>query len=205
MAQRLYKRHILVVLNRTDAMQPRAPHLNLLQEPLIGFRLAPVAPDHHLLRQTAAVRSEHGMQTQHRARMRRQHRLQGTVLDRGQIHQNTVFRQRRQLRDYLLRKMDRHADNHHAGIAQQRGRAIPVLFIQRLHAVARQRQHARKQAAHLPFSADDYHRTQRRIKGFKAFIVLAGIGLAHHAAQDIFNQIGRNAERFRLFTARSQH
>ena len=91
-AQRLNERHVLVVLNRADAVQSRAPYLNLFQEPLIGFRLTTVAVNHHLLSQAAAVRTKHRVQTQHRPGMRSQHGLQRTIFDGGQIHQDTVFR-----------------------------------------------------------------------------------------------------------------
>jgi hypothetical protein len=90
-AQRLNERHVLIVLDRADAVQPRAPDLNLFQEPLIGFRLTAVAVNHHLLRQAAAVRAKHRVQPEHRARMRSQHRLQRTVFNGSQIHQNAVF------------------------------------------------------------------------------------------------------------------
>ncbi|MNI84192.1 hypothetical protein D3C73_1410740 [compost metagenome] len=63
------------MLDGTDPMQPRPPDLNLFQEPLIGFRLASIAPDNHLLCQTAAIRTKHRMQSNYRAIVRRQHRL----------------------------------------------------------------------------------------------------------------------------------
>ena len=58
-AQRLNKRHVLIVLNRTDTVQTCPPDLNLFQEPLIRFRLTTVAVNHYLLRQAAAVRAKH--------------------------------------------------------------------------------------------------------------------------------------------------
>ena len=48
--------------------------------------------NHHLLSQAAAVRAKHRVQTQYRARMRSQHRLQRTIFDGGQIHQDAIFR-----------------------------------------------------------------------------------------------------------------
>lgn len=35
-AQRLNKGHVLIVLNGADAVQPRAPNLDLFEEPLIA-------------------------------------------------------------------------------------------------------------------------------------------------------------------------
>ncbi|MNR36835.1 hypothetical protein D3C85_1548080 [compost metagenome] len=58
-AQRLNKRHVLIVLNRADAVQTRAPHLNLFQEPLIGFRLTAIAVNDNLFRQATTVRAKH--------------------------------------------------------------------------------------------------------------------------------------------------
>ncbi len=67
MAQRLYKRHVLIVFDRADAVQPRAPDLNLLKEPLVRLRHAAIAVDHHLFSEAAAVRPEHRVQAQYRA------------------------------------------------------------------------------------------------------------------------------------------
>ena len=91
-AQCLNKRHVLIVLDRADAVQSCAPYLNLFEEPLIGFRLTPVAVNHHLLRQAAAVRAKHRVQTQYRTRMRGQHCLQRTIFDRSEVHQDAILR-----------------------------------------------------------------------------------------------------------------
>ncbi|CSQ00336.1 Uncharacterised protein [Shigella sonnei] len=58
-AQSLNKRHILIVLDSANTMQPSAPDLNLLQKPLVCFRLTSITPDHNLLCQATAVRAEH--------------------------------------------------------------------------------------------------------------------------------------------------
>lgn len=145
------------------------------------------------------------MQTDHRAAVRRQHRVQRPVLHRRQIHQNTIGRQRRQAAYHLLGHVDRHADDHHAGIRQQLLRLRPIFLIQHPDLITRQRQQAIEQPAHLTVSADNDDRPQLRAQGFKALVVLADVRLAHHAAQHIFDQIRRHAEIFRLPAARGQH
>ena len=120
---------------------------------------------------------------------------------RRQIDKNTTRWQRRQLLDNLLSHMNRYADNHHSGISNQLRRTRPVIFLQRPHLVARQRQHFFKQPPHLATAAHDHYRTQRRAQSFKAFVVFAGVRLPHDATQHIFNQIGRYAQRSRFFAA----
>lgn len=141
MAQRTDKSHVLIVLDSANSMQPRAPHPDLLKEPLIRFRLTPVTPDHHLLRRAPAVRTKHRMQAQHGAIMGRQHCLQRTAFHRCQIDQNTVGRQGRQLRYDLFSNMNRHADDHHSGIGDNVPGARPVLLFQNTDLIARQREH----------------------------------------------------------------
>ena len=138
-AQRLNKGHVLIVLHRADAMQARAPDLNLLEEPLIGLWLAAIAVDYHLLGKAAAVRTEHRVQAEYRALMRRQHRLQRLCFNRGKVDQNAIRRQRRQPGDRLHGGVNRHADNDHAGIGDDIRRPRPVLFFQNAHLIAGQR------------------------------------------------------------------
>ena len=153
----------------------RAPHLQLFKQPLVSLRPAAIAVDHYLLRHTANVRAEHRVQPHHRAAVHRQHRMQRTVLHRRQIHQNTVVGQRWQAAYHLLCHMDRHADDHHAGVGQQLFRLRPIFLIQYPDLITRQRQRTVEQPAHLAVAADDDDRPQLRAQGFKAFIVLADV------------------------------
>ena len=138
-AQRLNKGHVLIVLNGADAVQPRAPNLNLFEEPLIGLRLAAITIDHHLLRQAAAVRTEHRVQAKNRALMRRQHRLQRLRFHRGKVNQNAIRRKGRQPADRLHGGVNRYADDNHAGIGDDIRRPGPIVFFQNTHLVAGQR------------------------------------------------------------------
>ncbi|MNY72906.1 hypothetical protein D3C86_2115610 [compost metagenome] len=76
-------------------MQTRSPYLQLFEQPLVGFRFAAIAIDHHLLSHAAYVWAKHGMQPHNGAAVRRQHGIQRAIFYRGQINQNTVRRQRR--------------------------------------------------------------------------------------------------------------
>lgn len=145
------------------------------------------------------------MQPHHRAAVRRQHRMQRTILHRRQIHQNAVVGQRRQAAYHLLGHMDRYADNHHTGVGQQLFRLRPIFLIQYPDLITRQRQQTVEQPAHLAVAADDDDRPQLRAQSFKTFIVLADVRFAHHTAQDVLDQIRRHAEVFRLLAARGQH
>jgi len=101
--------------------------------------------------------------------------------------------------------MNRYADNDHARIGHHRLRLRPILFFENAHLIAREREHLLKQTPHLPAATDNHYRTQRRTEGFKSFVVFAGVRFPHHAAQHIFNQIWRNAQRLGLFSPGCQH
>lgn len=139
----------------------------MFKQPLVSLRPAAIAVDHYLLRHAAHVRAEHRVQPHHRATVHRQHRMQRTIFHRRQIHQNAVVGQRWQAAYHLLCHMNRHADDHHAGVGQQLFRLRPIFLIQYPDLITRQRQRTVEQPAHLAVAADDDDRPQLRAQGLK--------------------------------------